>query len=134
VPPDSVRCTKDRTLRRSHTQEFNRALRCNLSDCPVCQRATTIERATVDSNSRNSELQCAAEVNVAKSEGTGLSDVAPDCPVPQEDKAPTVHFALNPNSWVTWRRTGQCTVSVRWRIGLSGAPFASSLPNDYGSG
>jgi hypothetical protein len=55
--------------------------------------------------------------------GTGLSGVAPDCPVPQEDKAPTDDSAPNPNGWVTWRRTG-----------LSGAPFASSLPNDYGSG
>jgi hypothetical protein len=40
---------------------------------------------------------------------TGLSGVAPDCPVPQEDNAPTVDSAPNPNGWVTWRRTGQCT-------------------------
>jgi hypothetical protein len=66
--------------------------------------------------------------------GTRLSDVAPDCPVLQEDKAPTVDFALKPNSWVTWRRTGQRTVPVLWRTGLSGAPIASSLPNGYGSG
>jgi hypothetical protein len=39
---------------------------------------------------------------------------ASDCPVPQEDKAPTVDFALNPNGWVTWRRTRQPTVHVRW--------------------
>jgi hypothetical protein len=53
---------------------------------------------------------------------------APDCPVPQEDKAPTVDSPPNPNGWVTWRRTGQCTLPVRWHTGLSGAPIASSLP------
>jgi hypothetical protein len=61
---------------------------------------------------------------------------ASDCPVSQEDKAPTVDPAPNPNGWVTvmWRHTGQGTVSVRWRTGLSGAPIASSLPNGYQSG
>jgi hypothetical protein len=62
------------------------------------------------------------------------SQRAPDCPVPQEDKAPTVDRALNPNSWVTWQRTGQGTMHVRWRTGLSGAPIAGSLPNGYQSG
>jgi hypothetical protein len=54
--------------------------------------------------------------------------------VPQEDKAPTVDSAPNPNDWLTWRHTEQRTVPVRWRTGLSGAPIASSLPNDYSSG
>jgi hypothetical protein len=74
------------------------------------------------------------EVRAVKSEGIRLSGMAPDCPVPQEDKAPTVDFAPNPNGWVMWRRTGQRTVPVQWRTGLSGAPIASSLPNGYGSG
>jgi hypothetical protein len=65
---------------------------------------------------------------------TGLSGVALDCPVLQEDKAPTVARAPNPNGWVMWRRTGQTTVHVRWRTGLSGAPNASSLHNDYFGG
>jgi hypothetical protein len=64
-------------------------------------------RATVDCKSTDEVNSAAAEVRVAKSEGTGLSGVAPDCPVPQGDKAPTVDFAPNPNGWVTWRRTGQ---------------------------
>jgi hypothetical protein len=54
------------------------------------------------------------------------SQRAPDCPVPQGDKAPTVDFASNPNSWVTWRRTGQPTVPVRWHTELSGAPIANT--------
>jgi hypothetical protein len=72
---------------------------------------------TIDSAKCYSAAHCRAEVRATKSEGTGLSGVAPDCPVPQEDKAPTVDPAPNPNGWVTWRRTG-----------LSGAPIASSLP------
>jgi hypothetical protein len=66
--------------------------------------------------------------------GTGLSGVAPDCPVSQEDKASNGRLAPNPNDWVTWWRTGQRTVPVWWRTGLSSAPIASSLPNGYGSG
>jgi hypothetical protein len=79
--------------------------------------------------------RCSQEVRAAESEGhrtvpcgTGLSRVAPDCPVPQEDKASNCRPAPNPNGWVTWRRTGQGTVPIRWRTGLSGAPIASSLP------
>jgi hypothetical protein len=49
-----------------------------------------------------------------------MSGVAPDCPVPLEDKASNGQLLQNPNGWVTWRRTG-----------LSGAPIASSLPNGY---
>jgi hypothetical protein len=89
---------------------------------------TTVDCKTWHVNS------AAVEVRAAKSEGTGLSGVAPDCPVPQGDKAPTVDFAPNPNGWVTWRRTRHWTVSVRWCTGLSGAPIASSLPNDYFGG
>jgi hypothetical protein len=59
---------------------------------------------------------------------------APDCPVPQEDKAPTVDPAPNPNGWVTWWRTGQGTVPVWWCTILSGVPIARSLPNGYQSG
>jgi hypothetical protein len=66
--------------------------------------------------------------------GTGLSGVAPDFPVPQEDKLSNGRPAPGPNGWVTWRRTGQRTVLLQWRTRLSGAPFASSFTNGYGSG
>jgi hypothetical protein len=49
-------------------------------------------------------------------------------PVPQEVNNANSRLLLNPNGWVTWRRTGQPIVPVRWRTGLSGAPFDSSLP------
>jgi hypothetical protein len=68
---------------------------------------------TVDCKSTCHGEQCAAEVRAAKSEGTALSSVALDCPVPQEDKAPTIDSAPNPNGWVTWRHTGQGTMPVR---------------------
>jgi hypothetical protein len=89
---------------------------------------------TVDCKSTCHVNSAAVEIRAAKSEGTELSGVAPDCPVPQEYKAPTIDFAPNPNGWVTWRRTKQRTVPVRWCTGLSGAPIANSLPNVYGSG
>jgi hypothetical protein len=103
-------------------------------DCPVSQRSndylrqrSTLTAGTVQhSTSQKSEHQ--------SQRGTGLSGVASDCPVPQEDKAPTVDSAPNPNVWVTWQRTGQETVPVRWRTGLPDAPITNSLPNDYGSG
>jgi hypothetical protein len=74
------------------------------------------------------------EIRAGSQRGTGLSGVAPDCPVPQENKASNGRPAPNPNGWVTWRRTRQGTVPVQWRTGLSGVPIASSLPNGYGSG
>jgi hypothetical protein len=90
-------------------------------------------------NSRNvrlqkplTEEQCAQSqsrrVRGAPDSEQDLSGVAPDCPVPQEDNGANGRLLSNPNAWVTWRRTGQPTVPVRWRTGLSGAPIASSLP------
>jgi hypothetical protein len=94
----------------------------------VSQRATAIPRQWLTLQSATVSYSTVAEVRAAKSEGTGLSGVALDCPVLQEDKAPMADFAPNPNGWVTWRRTGQRTLPVWWRTGLSGAPIASSLP------
>jgi hypothetical protein len=116
----------------SHPRE-NVGVVCYKSpDCLVCHRTVRCATGlsgelagngypapTVDSAKCYSELQC-----------RDRSQRAPDCPVPQEDKAPTIDFALNPNGWVTWRRTRQRTVHVRW----FGAPIASSLPNGYQSG
>jgi hypothetical protein len=53
--------------------------------------------------------------------------VAPDCPVQLEDKALQRSTDQNPNGCADVARTGQCTVLVRWRTRLSGAPIASSL-------
>jgi hypothetical protein len=80
----------------------------------------------------NSEEQCAQsqsrKVRGAPDSEQDMSGVAPDCPVPQEDNNANGRLLPNPNGWVTWRRTGQPTVHVRWRTVLSGASIASSLP------
>jgi hypothetical protein len=119
----TVRCTRTvqseaATLVNSTTPSaiIHRTVRCTtgLSGVPAEQRLT---HATVNSDRSYNEQQCRAEVRGA-----------PDCPVPQEDKAPTIDSAPNPNGWVTWRRTRQRTVSVRWCTRLSGAPIASTSP------
>jgi hypothetical protein len=61
---------------------------------------------TVDWKSTCHDAQCVTEVRAGSQRGTGLSSVAPDCPVPHEDKASNGRLALNPNGWVTWQRTG----------------------------
>jgi hypothetical protein len=66
-------------------------------NCPVYQWATAIQCQRSTLQSATVSYNVAAEVRATKSEGTGLSGVAPDCPVPQEDKAPMVNFASNPN-------------------------------------
>jgi hypothetical protein len=75
------------------------------------------------------------EVRAQKSEGTELSGVAlsgmaPDCPVQLEDKRLQQSTAPNPNGCADVARTGQCTVAVRWRTGLSGVPSPTALAND----
>jgi hypothetical protein len=130
VPPDSVRCTrpynsKPATLGNSRACSaiIHRTVRCATRLCrePVEQR---LSAPTVDS----------AKQTVPRQKSEQEVRGAPDCPVPQEDKASNSRPATNPNDWVTWWCTGQGTVHVRWRNGLSGAPIASSLLNGYGSG
>jgi hypothetical protein len=60
-----------------------------------------------------SDEQCRAEVRAVKSEVTGLSGVALDCPVQQDDKASQRSTAPNPNSCAEVACIGQCTVTVR---------------------
>jgi hypothetical protein len=96
------------TLGFSHARSaiIHRTVRCatGLSGVPA---SNDYLRATVDCKSTDDVNSAMVEVRTAKSEGTRLSVVAPDFPVPQGDKAPTIDFAPNPNGWVTWRRTGQ---------------------------
>jgi hypothetical protein len=94
VPPDSVRCTRTVQGPRSHSRVFAGVLRYNSPDCAVCHQtvrcATGLSgepadngslRATVDCKITDKVNSAAAEVKAAKSEGTRLSGVAPDCPV-----------------------------------------------------
>jgi hypothetical protein len=126
----TVRCTrpynsKPATLGNSRARSaiIHRTVRCATRLCrePAEQR---LSAPTVDSTKQTVPRQ------KLEQEVRG----APDCPVPQEDKASNSRPATNPNGWVTWQRTGQGTVPIRWRNGLSGAPIAISLLNGYGSG
>jgi hypothetical protein len=114
---------------QARSAKIHRTVWCatGLSGVPAEQRLT---RANSRLCKVNSTTQCIAEARAAKSEGhrtvrcgIGLFGVASDCPVPQENKAPTVYRAPNPNDRLTWRRT----VPVRWRTRLSDAPIASTL-------
>jgi hypothetical protein len=129
APSDSVRCTRVNQLKLftfgflwRTSAIIHRTVRCSTGQCRVAHRtvrcasgATTIcaQRSTLQSERWNSECQSRSQ------RGIGLSGDAPDCPVPQEDKASNGRPAPSHNDRMTWRRTGHCPVS--------GAPFASRL-------
>jgi hypothetical protein len=129
VPLDSVWCTMTVQMSSSHTWEFQGTLRYK---SPVVRCATGLSGEPAGNSYPAPMLECKVPATVNSASGPGLSSVAPDCLVPQEDKASNGRPAPNPNGWVSWRRTG--TVPVWWRTRLSSAPIASSLPNGYGSG
>jgi hypothetical protein len=106
APPDSVRCTREERLQTRHLRENQRALCYNSPDCPVRQRSNGHLRATVDSAKQTVQIRCQS----SGQRGTGLSGVAPDCPVPHEDKASNGRPAPSSNGRMTWRHTGHCPV------------------------
>jgi hypothetical protein len=61
---------------------------------------------TVDSAKGTVSNNVATELEAQKSEGTGLSGVALNCPVKLEDKAPQRSTAQNPNGCADVARTG----------------------------
>jgi hypothetical protein len=100
VPPDSVRCTRVDRPQTLHLRVSLGALRYNSPDCPVWHQTV---RSTKRSNgySRNgrlhsalTELQFVAEVRAGTRDASDseqcLSGAAPDCPVHQDVRAPTV--------------------------------------------
>jgi hypothetical protein len=102
-------------------------------DCPVSQRSNGHLHATVDSDSEQCRTVHAAEIRAEGQKGTGLSGVAPDCPVwhrtvrcgtglsgvapdcplTYEDKASKGRPAPTLTKRMTWRRTGHCPVAQR---------------------
>jgi hypothetical protein len=95
MPPDSVRCTRVDRPPTLHLRVSLGALRYNSPDCPVSHRTI---RCTKRSNGRLysalTELQFTVEViegaRGAPDSEQYLSGVAPDCPVHQDVRAPTV--------------------------------------------
>jgi hypothetical protein len=132
VPPDSVRCTRVDRPQTLHLRVSPGALRYSSPNCPVWHQTV---RCTKRSNgySRNgrlhsalTELEFAAEVRagtrgVPDSEQC-LSGAAPDCPVHQDVRAPTVETIKT----LTVGNVAGAPDSVRWRTGLSGAPIDRS--------
>jgi hypothetical protein len=118
VSPDSVRCTREDRLQTLHLRVSQAHLRYNSPDCPVYHRtvrctsgATVIcaQRSTLQSE------QCNSDVRANDQRGTGLSGVAPDCPVPHEDKASNGRLAPSPNRRMTWRHIRHCPVA-HWTV------------------
>jgi hypothetical protein len=134
VPPDSVWCTRSYTSELATLENsrapfaiIHRTVRCTtrLSSEPAEQR---LSAPTVDSAKCTVGYSAAAEVRATKSEGTGLSGVAPDCPVLQEDKASNGRPAPNPNGRLMWQCIGQRTVPVRWHTRLPVRPSPAASP------
>jgi hypothetical protein len=104
-PPDSVRCPGSYNFKlatfgflESRSAIIHRTVRCatGLSSVPAKQR---LGSATVDSNGRLQREQCADSSRRVRAAPEGaldseqdLSGAAPDCPVPQDIKAPTVEI------------------------------------------
>jgi hypothetical protein len=127
VPPDSVRCTRVDQLELANFGNLGKPLRYNSPDCPVCQRSngyfapTVICKGTVKANSVRLRAQKSEQApeGVPDSEHN-LSSAPLDCPVAQLSETPTVG--------TQWPGDVAGTPdSVRWRIGLSGAPYDRSL-------
>jgi hypothetical protein len=106
-------------LQTCHLREFGRLLRYNSPECPVCQRSNGYTAPTVVCKGTvkvNSVRLCAQK---SEQRQKAHRTVNSDCPVAQLSEAPTVRT----------QRPGDVAGapdSVRWRTGLSGAPYDSS--------
>jgi hypothetical protein len=99
VPLDSVRCTRDRIGWTLHLRVSGEPLHYNSPDCPVGHRTDRCDsRATTKKrNGRLQREQCADSSRRVRAAPDGapdsaqcLSGATPDCPVPQDVRAPTV--------------------------------------------
>jgi hypothetical protein len=123
VPLDSVRCTTGQcpvhqgaSARTLHLRVSQAPLRYNSPDMSGAHRTVQCTSGATAICTQRSTLQseqCKSDVRADGQRGTGLSGVAPDCPVPHEDKASNGRPALRPNGRMTWRRTGHCPVAHR---------------------
>jgi hypothetical protein len=116
--PDTVRYACQVPSEPATLGKSQGSLRYNSPDCSVSQRSNGSLRA----NDSLQKQQCAT---VPRQKSERRSQRASDCSVQLEDKAPQRSTALNPKGCINVAGTGQCTMTVRWRTGLSGAPIAS---------
>jgi hypothetical protein len=75
----------------------HRTVRC-ISGVTTIQRNGRLQRLLTNATVRNSARQ---SQNAPDTEQC-MSGVAPDCPVPLEDRASNGRQLPNPNGWVTW--------------------------------
>jgi hypothetical protein len=141
VPPDSVRCTRDSNSELltfgnsgSRSAIIHRTVRCSTGQCPVAHRTVRCASgATTTSRQRSSaeRIECAtlrarvrAGPDGAPDTEQCLSGAPPDCPVAQKTEAPLVR--------IQWPGdVAGAPDSVRWRTGLSGAPYDRQPPNGH---
>jgi hypothetical protein len=115
----TVRCTREDRPQTLQLRVSQAQLHYNSLDCLVghrtiwCASGATTNCATVDSYNEQCSTMNAAEVRAVGKRGTRLSGVAPDCPVPHEDKASNGRPAPSPNGRMTWRHTGHYPVAHR---------------------
>jgi hypothetical protein len=101
VPPDSVRCTRGRTVWTLHLRVSQMPLRYNSPDCPVCQRSNGYwaQRSTPTVACKREQCTDSSRRVRAAPEG------APDCPVPQDVRAPTVETIRTQTvGWRGWSK------------------------------
>jgi hypothetical protein len=141
VPPDSVRCTREINSElatfgnsRSHSAIIHRTVWCGTGlsgvapDCPVHHAKQRLQAPTVICNSYRNSEQCVT----AHAELEQTSDGAPDSEqwlsgAPPDCLLGPVVRSFNGRT----QRLGDVAGapdSVRWRTGLSGAPFDNRVP------
>jgi hypothetical protein len=107
-------------LQTCHLREFWEPLRYNSSDCPLCQRSNGYTAPTVDYNATVQRYSARLRTQKSEQRQKAHRTANSDCPVAQLSEASTVET----------QRPGDVAGapdSVRWRTGLSGAPYDSSL-------
>jgi hypothetical protein len=98
-----------------------------LSGAPAEQRSSARNGRLCKANSANQMSEQRSEGHRTVRCRTGLSGVAPDCPVPHEDKASNGRPTPSPNGRMTWWHTGHCPVAHRTLSG--GAPDCPVRPS-----
>jgi len=115
------------SARTLHLRVSQAQLRYNSPDCPVCHRTVSGAPAEQRLSARNGRL-CKVNSGIQMSEQRVRG--APDCPV--RHRTVRCHMRTKPPTvdqlqGLTRRWRGGAPDTVRWRTGLSGAPFASRL-------
>jgi hypothetical protein len=110
VPPDSVWCTRGRTLQTLQLWVFQAQLRYNSPDCPVYHRTVRCTSGATAICAQRSTLTDELYNTVTRQKSEQKVRGAPNCPVPHEDKASNGRPAPSPNDRVTWWHTGHCPV------------------------